>query len=90
MKLPYKKADTASTIYRLGISYYAFGTLSQGKAKLFDYFKCDKVTQEQIEALRSFCPDLQIKGVSPSYAPELRSVLLCFPKAAWYRAQGNA
>lgn len=90
MRLPYKKAETASTIYRLGISYHGFGILQQGKVQLFDYFKCDKVTQEQIESLRSFCPDLQVKSSSPSYAPEIRNVLLCFPKSAWYRSQRNA
>ena len=90
MKLPYNKALTASTLYRNGVSYHAFGVIKQGKTMLFDYYKCDKVTDEQAEALRQFCPDMQVKGCRAEYAPELRSVLLCFPKAAWYRAQGSA
>lgn len=89
MKLPYKINQAARELYRAGVSYHAYGTITQGKTALFDYYKADKVTDEQLEALRQYCPDVQVKGSRSEYAPELRSVLVCFPKAAWYRQQAN-
>jgi hypothetical protein len=90
MKLPYKISEAASVIYRAGVSYHAFGTIKQGRAALFNYYKCDKVTEEQLETIRQYCPDVQVKGIAPTYAPELRSVALCFPKIAFYRMKGAA
>lgn len=88
--LPYKISEAASVIYRAGISYHAFGTIKQGRAALFDYYKCDKVTTEQLATIRQYCPDMQVKVISATYAPELRSVALCFPKVAFYRMKEAA
>lgn len=90
MRAPYKINEAASRLYRAGVSYYAYGTIKQGKTALFNYYKADKVTDAQLEALREYCPDVQVKGARSEYAPELRSVLVCFPKAAWYRQQTEA
>lgn len=90
MKLPYKISEAASVIYRAGVSYHAFGTIKQGKTALFEYYKCDKVSPDQLETIRAFCPDVQVKGISATYAPELRSVALCFPKIAFYRMKEAA
>ena len=87
MKTPYKISEAASRLYRAGVSYHDFGTIKQGKTALFNYYKCDKVTDEQLATIRQYCPDVQLKGVRSQYAPELRSVIVCFPKAAWYRLQ---
>ena len=88
MKLPYKITEAGSRLYRAGVSYHAFGTIKQGNAAMFDYFKCDKLTAEQAATLRQYCPDMQVRTASPMYAPELKSVAILFPKAAWYRTNG--
>lgn len=89
MKLPYKKALEASTLYKAGVNYHAYGVLKVHKTAMFDYYKADKVTEEQQKLIREFCKDVQFKGVRSEYAPELRSVCIMFPKAAWYRAQST-
>lgn len=83
----YKINEAASRLYHAGVSYYDYGTINHGKIAMFDYYKCDKVTDEQLVTIRQYCPDVQVKGARSQYAPELRSVLVCFPKAAWYRQQ---
>ena len=88
MKLPYKITEAPRMLYRAGVSYHAFGTIKQGKTALFNYYKCDKVTAEQLATIRQYCPDMQVKGIGATYAPELRSVALCFPKIAFYRMNG--
>ena len=90
MSLPYKISEAASRLYRAGVSYHAYGTIKQGNSALFDYYKADKVTDEQLATIRQYCPDVQLKGTRSQYAPELRSVIVCFPKAAWYRANKEA
>ena len=85
MKLPYKISDAASQLYRAGISYHAYGTLKVCKTAYFDYYKADKVTDAQLTIIREFCPDVQLQGIRSEYAPEIKSVAICFPKAAWYR-----
>jgi len=87
MRLSYKINEAASRLYRAGVSYYDYGTIKQGKTALFDYYKSDKVTDEQLAIIRQYCPDVQVKGVRSEYAPELRAVIVCFPKSAWYRQQ---
>lgn len=87
MKLPYKAGLMASTLYKAGVSYHDYGTIKQGKTALFTYFKADRITDTQLAAIKAFCPDVQVKGLRSQYAPELTSVAICFPKAAWYRAQ---
>ena len=85
MKLPYKISDAASQLYRAGISYHAYGTLKVCKTAYFDYYKSDKITDSQLETIREFCPDVQLQGIRSEYAPEIKGVAICFPKAAWYR-----
>lgn len=87
MKLPYRISEAGSKLYRAGVSYHAYGTIKQGTKALFNYFKADNITDSQIVALREYCPDMQVTGMRSEYAPELRSVCIMFPKAAWYRAQ---
>lgn len=89
MSKRFKNTMAASTLYGLGISYHATGTISeQGrKEKLFDFYTADKVTEEQKAALLAIAPDVQFKTIGPQYAPEIKRVAICFPKAAFYRAQ---
>lgn len=88
MKLPYKISDAASQLYRAGISYHAYGIIKNDGKALFNYYKCDKITASQQKTIAEFCPDVMIRGCASQYAPELRAVLVCFPKAAWYRING--
>lgn len=89
MSKRFKNTLAAPTLYKLGISYHAIGTISaQGsKEKLFDFYTCDKVTDAQKAALLEIAPDVQFKSISPQYAPEIKRVAVCFPKAAFYRTQ---
>ena len=85
MKLPYKITEAPRMLYRAEVHYHAFGTLKIGKSAYFDYYKTDKITDAQLATIREFCPDVQLQGIRSEYAPEIRSVAVCFPKAAWYR-----
>lgn len=85
MKLPYRITDAANRLYRAGVAYHTYGTLKVGKTSYFNYYKADKVTDSQLEALREFCPDVRLKGIRSQYAPELQAVGVFFPKIAWYK-----
>ena len=87
MKLPYKIREAGSQLYRAGVDYYDFGTVENN---LFDYFKTDKITDEQVATLRAYCPDVQIRGGRSEFAPELKRTFILFPKAAWYRQNKGA
>jgi hypothetical protein len=62
----------------LNISYFDYGLIKQGRKKLFNYYKTDKISAEQKHALEK--AGCTIKGAFCEYAPEIRSVLICFPK----------
>lgn len=79
----------ASTLYKTGVNYHAYGVIKQGKTALFDYYKADRIAEDQIATLKQFCPDMQVSGMHSEFAPELRAVCIMFPKAAWYRAQST-
>lgn len=87
----FKNTMAAATLYDLGISFHNFGTLRgksgvDGRAKdYFDFYEVDYIRPEQKRALLEIAPDVQFKTNGKLYAPELRSILICFPKAAWYR-----
>ena len=82
MKLPYKITEAASRLYRVGVSYHDYGTIKKGKIAYFDYYKADKITDAQLATIREFCPDVQLQGIRSEYAPEIKSVAICFPKIA--------
>ena len=85
MKLPYKITEAANHLYKAGVSYHAFGTLRICKKAYFNYYKADKITDNQLATIREFCPDVQVTGIRSEFAPEIKYVAICFPKAAWYR-----
>ena len=72
-----------STLYALGINYYAHGTIKQGRKVQAYYFKlCKPASAEQVQAVRESFPHA-VTGTSQSeYAPELRSSFLIFPSQA--------
>ena len=87
MKLPYRITEAGSRLYRAGVNYHEFGVIRHSGVALYDYFKADKATPEQIDALKTWCPDLKMAQSQSEYAPELGKVLFMFPKAGWYRQQ---
>lgn len=83
----FKNSDAAGFLYRLGVSYHKTGVIVEPgtKTALFDYFGCDKVNAEQRAALIENVPHVHFFGLAPSYAPELQSVCIAFPKAGYFR-----
>lgn len=90
MKLPYKITQAGAMLYRAGVNYHNFGTITKNGARMFDYFLCDKVSEAQAATIRAFCPDVQFRTSSPQYAPEIKRAAVLFPKIAFYRAKGQA
>ena len=85
MKTPYRISQAASHVYRAGVNYHAFGVVKAGKIAMYDFFQCDKITDDQVSKIREYCPDMKVTGVQHRHAPELTQVHLLFPKAAFYR-----
>ena len=86
MKPPYRITLVPSTLYRLGISYHKTGQVKALGRAYWDFYKCNEaLTDEQIEQVRAFCPDVSVRSAGSQYAPEHRLPVLLFPKAAWYR-----
>lgn len=74
---------------RLGVAYHDCGTVdcTATGAKLFDYYKVDKIRPAQRRAIQRVQRDVQFKTVGASYASELTSGLVCIPKAAFYKTK---
>lgn len=71
-------SDQAPTLYRLGISYHAYGDIKDGRKIIARWFKADKVTKEQKQALQALDCSVYFLTASPEYAPEIKNVLVCF------------
>lgn len=83
--MKYQISQAAPFLYRAGVSFHATGTLKRDGLKLFDYYKADKISAAQKAAILKWCKDVRFFSSSPEYAPELKSVMICFPKAAFYK-----
>jgi hypothetical protein len=88
--MAFKKISTRALMQafdRIGFRFYETGSLSEKgtKTKLFDYYKGDKLTDEQKAELLKDFPELEFFGARPEYAPELRSAMVGVPKIARYR-----
>ena len=78
-----------SNLYRAGISYYAHGTIKNGrKVRAYFYKLCKPATSEQIAALRETCPQASTGYGYSEFAPEARCAVLIFPSAAELKRQG--
>lgn len=72
-----------STLYTLGLSYYAHGTVKQGRKIQAYFFKlCKPVTPEQLAELRKVFPHVHTGQSQSQYAPELKSSVVLFPSKA--------
>lgn len=74
--------EQASTLYKLGVSYHAYGDIKDGRKIVARWFKSDKVTAEQKEALQALDGSVYFISASPEYAPEIKNVLVCFKTQA--------
>jgi len=83
--MKYQITQAPCFLYRNGITFHADGTLSRNGVKMFDYYKADSITQEQRQKILKWCPLAEFKTASPEHAPELKSVLICFPKAGYFK-----
>lgn len=81
----FQNTQAPHALYSLGVSYHDFGVIRQNGVAMFDYYKCDVVTEEQRKAIVAIAPDVEFRSASPSFAPEIHKTLICFPKAAFYR-----
>ena len=82
--------DWPYILHRLGVSYYTTGTIDRAGAKLFDFYKVDKLRPAQRRAIQRLQGDVKFMGSRSEYAPELTSALVCIPKAAFYRQNSKA
>jgi len=83
--MKYQITQAASFLYNRGISFHETGTLTKNGVKLFDYYKTDSINAAQKAAILKWCKDARFFSSSPEYAPELKRVIVCFPKAGFYR-----
>lgn len=73
----------------MGLSYYAHGTLKQGrKVQAYFYKLCKPATFEQLQELHKTFPHVSTGYGQSEYAPELRASVLIFPSKAQLKRQG--
>ena len=72
----------------VGVTYHAFGMIKNGRKKVADYYKTDKLTSVQLDALRAM--GLEVRTCSPEYAPEIKNPIICFPKGWHRKAKGGS
>lgn len=78
-----------SALYNLGLSYYAHGTIKQGRKVQAYFYKMNKqTTLEEIQKLRETFPHVTTGYGCSQYAPELRVSVLIFPSKAELKRQG--
>ena len=77
----------AGFLYDLKVQFYASGILRDAEtgAALFDFYKTDFVTDSQKAAILQACPSAIFRGAFAEYAPELKGIYICFPKAEMRR-----
>ena len=83
--MKYQITQAAPFLHNRGVSFYETGTLTKNGVKLFEYYKTDSINAAQKAAILKWCKDARFFSSSPEYAPELRRVMICFPKAGFYR-----
>lgn len=78
-----------STLYNLGLSYYSYGTIKQGRKVQAYFYKLTKpATSEQIQELRKSYHHVSTGYGYNQYAPEQRSSVLIFPSKAELKRMG--
>ncbi|MDO8886167.1 hypothetical protein [Candidatus Oleimmundimicrobium sp.] len=87
--MKYQISNAPAFLYSIGVRQYESGTLTKNKVKLFEYYKADSFTTEQKAEILLWCKDARFFNSRAQYAPELKSVMVAFPKAGFYRKGFN-
>lgn len=87
MRLPYRISGVSQLLYKAGIVYYKTVVIFESKVPMYDYYICDSLTENQLDIVRDYCEDVQVKTMGSLYVPEKKAPALAFPKTAWYRKQ---
>jgi hypothetical protein len=83
----YKITCAPAFLYGIGVNYHAtYNIKGDDGAALYDGYAVDRLSGEQMGDVLKWCKFAQFKSVKPSYAPEIKSTLIMFPKAAQMRA----
>lgn len=84
-----KARQAGSFLYSIDVSYHDYGIIKNNdKRKIFDYFKCDSLTQEQREQILQVNKHVEFKTSRSQYAPELKKVIICFPTKYYLSNKG--
>lgn len=82
--------NQAPALYKLGINYHGYGDLKDGRKVVARWFKADRITAAQKQVLQDLDSSVYFLSSSPEYAPELKSVLICFKTAAQLKREKRA
>jgi hypothetical protein len=78
-----RKCDVGSFLYRNGVDYYGYGSLTysvSGKRKKYgDYFQCKSLSEEQKTLIKQSIPTVEFKVTRKQYAPEQTASLIVIP-----------
>jgi hypothetical protein len=69
----------------VGFRHFESGEITQGKTRLFDFYKGDRLPDDKKRALAELLPGVEFLLSRPQYAPEQCFSLVCIPKAARLR-----
>lgn len=84
-----KASEAGSFLYSINVSYHEFGIIKDSdNRKVFDYFKCDSLTQKQKDQILKANKNVHFKTSSPQFAPEFKKVLICFPTKYYLSNKG--
>lgn len=62
-----------------GFSFHAFGSVRENGKKVATFYKGDSLKQDTRDKLKSAIPNVFFLGSGCTYAPEIRSSLVCIP-----------
>lgn len=84
-----RKYHIPSFLASVGVIYHATGTLdhklANGKTvKVYDVFKTDVLTYDQKIIISNKIKDCKFMVAVSQYSPEIKKVLICVPKKAFY------
>lgn len=83
----FRITNAAAALYDIGISFHASGVITDKDtgAALYDFYKVDSITPDQKQLVLDICNAAVFIGARAEYAPEQKSVYICFPKAEMRR-----
>lgn len=82
----FRISHAAAMLHDIGVRFHASGVLRDNSgAALYDFFKTDFISDQEQSAILAICPQAIFRGAYAEYAPELRGIYICFPKAEMRR-----